>query len=71
LREFLTEDDFMLVRRHLDPRRWYDYGVLSADRVKDVADRFIAGDARLTFRTWALVVLGAWLEHREFLWGQR
>jgi len=28
---------------------------------------FMAGDQRLTFRVWALVVLGAWLKHHEGL----
>jgi asparagine synthase (glutamine-hydrolysing) len=68
LRDFLAADDHALVRRHLDPARWVDHGLLRADAVQHCAQRFVAGDDRLTFRVWALVVLGAWLEaHGEQL----
>lgn len=63
LRDFLVGDDFMLVRRHLLRGAWLDLGLLRPDIVRRYARRFIDGDAGLEFRVWALVVLGAWLEH--------
>jgi asparagine synthase (glutamine-hydrolysing) len=65
LQWFLAADDYALVRRYLLNGRWLDSGVLDADGVRDYARRFIAGDQRLMFRVWALVVLGAWLERNE------
>lgn len=66
LHAFLAGDDHALVRQHLDAARWRGYGLLNTQEVQRHGDRFIAGDARLTFRVWALVVLGAWLEqHRN------
>ena len=68
LREFLAADDFALVRRYLDAGAWRQSRVLSAERVQHYAHQFMAGDAHLTFRVWALVMLGAWLEkHDEML----
>lgn len=67
LREFLTADDFLLVRHYLDPDRWRQVGLLSAEKVHHYARQFMAGDQRLTFRIWALVVLGAWLEKHDEL----
>ena len=67
LNDFLGANDFALVRRHLDANRWARTGILSGEKVAQVARRFIAGDRRLTFRVWALAVLGAWLdEHGEW-----
>jgi asparagine synthase (glutamine-hydrolysing) len=62
LSEFLSADDFRLVRRHLDPDFWRQTGLLSGERIWPYAQRFMAGDQSLKFRIWALVVLGAWLE---------
>jgi asparagine synthase (glutamine-hydrolysing) len=61
---FLAGDDFALIRRHLDPDQWHHNGLLRPEIVSRYAKRFMAGDAQLTFRVWALVVLGAWLEGR-------
>lgn len=66
LRAFLVGEDYALVRRYLDTERWRAQGLLRAQEVQRYGERFIAGDDDLTFRVWALVVLGAWLEeHRE------
>jgi asparagine synthase (glutamine-hydrolysing) len=65
LGEFLAAEDFALVRRYLDGGRWRQANVLAYDRVQLYARQFIAGDTRLTFRVWALVVLGAWLEKHD------
>lgn len=62
LQEFLQAEDHALVRRYLVSGQWLDLGVLRADVVRRYARRFISGDQGLTFRVWALVVLGAWLE---------
>ncbi len=67
LHRFLAADDHRLVRRHLDPDRWRPRGWISAPGVGGIAQRFIAGDTTLTFRVWALVVLGAWLENHDEL----
>lgn len=61
LHDFLAAEDYLLVRRHLDPSHWRTMGLLSHEEVQRYARQFIAGDHRLTFRVWALVVLGAWL----------
>lgn len=66
VQEFLAAENFALVRRYLHPGRWHKAGLLRADVVWRYAGQFMAGDQRLTFRVWALVVLGAWLEkHNE------
>ena len=62
LREFLAADNFQLVRRHLAPEIWRAHGVLKVQQTQQLARQFMAGDERVTFRVWALVVLGAWLE---------
>ena len=67
LREFLAADNFALVRRHLDPDLWRQTRLLSVDKVQDYARQFMAGDQRMTFRVWALVMLGAWLEKHDKL----
>lgn len=71
LREFLAGNDFWLVRRHLDPQRWREIGLLSPEKVGHYAQQFMAGDQRLTFRVWALAILGAWLEMHPGLDGSR
>lgn len=58
----LAARDFSLVRRYLlegDQLRAY---LPREDLIKSYASRFIAGEATLGFRVWALVVLAAWLE---------
>lgn len=65
LEDFLRSDDGWLVRQHLAPERWRLHGLLSPEGVDQYARRFLAGDSRLTFRTWVLIVLGAWLERRS------
>ena len=51
----------------VDQGRWLDTGLLRADVVRRYARQFMAGDQRLMFRVWALVVLGAWLEKHDEL----
>ncbi len=65
LHEFLAAEDYLLVRRYLDAERWQTAGLLSPDKVQHYARQFMAGDQRLTFRVWALVVLGAWLDKHD------
>lgn len=70
LRAFLAGDDHALVRQHLDAASWRVHGLLEVQEVQRLGERFIAGDEGLTFRVWALVVLGAWLEqHRNHTQG--
>jgi asparagine synthase (glutamine-hydrolysing) len=64
-KQFLAADDHALVRRYLVAGRWLDRGLLRPDPVRRYARQFMAGDTRLTFRVWALLVLGAWLEKHE------
>ncbi len=63
MREFLSDQNYLLVRQYLDPERWRHSGILRDDKVHSYAAQFIAGDDRLTFRVWSLVVLGAWLSN--------
>jgi asparagine synthase (glutamine-hydrolysing) len=63
LDEFLSSDDFAMVRHHLGEARWRELGVMSPEGVVDYAERYVAGDKSITFRIWALIVLSAWLEH--------
>ena len=65
LHEFLAGDDFHLVQRHLAPEVWREYGLLNVQQVQDLARQFMTGDQQVTFRVWALVVLGAWLQQRK------
>ena len=65
LHTFLAGDDFALVRRYVDQGRWLDAGLLRADVVRRYGRQYMAGDQRLMFRVWALVVLGAWLEKHD------
>jgi len=65
--EFLAADNFALVRRHLDQDLWRQARLLSVDKVQHYARQFMAGDQRLAFRIWALVMLGAWLETHDKL----
>lgn len=62
LQEFLTAEDFRLVRRYLLEADWPHWQLLKPEGVAGYARRFIAGESGLTFRVWALVVLAAWLE---------
>ena len=63
LHDFLAGENYQLVRRHLDEGQWLGAAPLPQVNVQRVARQFMAGDRRLTFRIWALVVLAAWLEH--------
>jgi asparagine synthase (glutamine-hydrolysing) len=67
LQQFLAADDHALVRRYLVAGSWLERGLLRADGVRGYARQFMAGDPRLAFRVWALVVLGAWLEKHDEL----
>lgn len=62
LQEFLAGEDHALVRRHLSAARWQPRRLLSPALVQALGERFIAGEPRLLFRVWALVVLSTWLE---------
>jgi asparagine synthase (glutamine-hydrolysing) len=61
--EFLCANHHELVRTHLDRARWESYGVLRAEGVTTLAKRFMAGERPLSFKVWALIVLGTWLQH--------
>jgi asparagine synthase (glutamine-hydrolysing) len=67
LQQFLATDDFALVRRYLVNGSWLERRFLQAEGVRSYARQFMAGDQRLAFRVWALVVLGAWLEKHDEL----
>lgn len=67
LQRFLSAEEFALVRRYVLQGRWLDRGLLRADLVRRYAQQYIAGDQRLMFRVWALLVLGAWLDAHEDL----
>lgn len=65
VQEFLAADDHAMVKRLRDPAPWRGSGQLSHEQVQRYAAQFMAGDTRLTFRIWALVLLGAWLEKND------
>jgi asparagine synthase (glutamine-hydrolysing) len=67
LQEFLSADDFALVRRFLSRGRWVRTDLLRAQVVARYAEQYISGDQGLKFRVWALVLLGAWLEKHNDL----
>lgn len=65
LHDFLTADDYLVVRRFLQHSRSLDAAQLPRGRVLEFARRYMAGDRGLVFRIWALVVLAAWLQHHD------
>lgn len=65
LRDFLAGEDFRLVRQHLAPEAWCRHGLLDVQQVQQFASQFMDGNERVTFRVWALVVLGAWLQQHK------
>lgn len=67
LHDFLAGEGHALVHRHVLEGRWLRRGLLRAEVVRRHARQYIDGDRRLLFRIWALVVLGAWLDHHEHL----
>ena len=67
LHDFLSGEDYALVRRHVLDGRWLNRDVLRPEVVRRYALAYIGGDRRLMFRVWALVVLGAWLDAHEEL----
>jgi len=62
LLDFLSAEDYQLVRQYLLHGDWAKWQVLSPELVAEYGRRFIAGEHSLRFRVWALVVLAAWLE---------
>lgn len=63
LHEFLAAENFALVRRYLNVSTLSESAGLQPGQLERFSKQFMAGDQRLTFRIWALVVLSAWLEH--------
>ena len=66
LLDFLTADNCRIARRHLARERWLDRGVLDAEKIAALADRFAAGEHALAFKVLALAVLDLWLDSHEF-----
>lgn len=64
--DFMRVDDHALIRDYLPDARVRASGLVDADIVAATVARFRAGDDRLAFRVWALVVLFAWLANH---WG--
>lgn len=65
LGEFLAADDYALVKRLRDPGPWLRSAQMTHAPVRQYASEFMAGDRRLAFRVWTLVLLGAWLERQD------
>lgn len=65
LGEFLAADDYALVKRLRDPGPWRQSALMTHAPVGQYASKFMAGDRRLAFRVWTLVLLGAWLERQD------
>jgi asparagine synthase (glutamine-hydrolysing) len=59
---FLEGQDAALVHRHVLAPAWAGRAGLQPQVVAAWGRRFVRGDRQATFKVWALVVLGAWLE---------
>jgi asparagine synthase (glutamine-hydrolysing) len=62
LASFLAGQDAALVRRYVLTPSWARPAGMEPDAVAAWGRCFMAGDPQVTFKAWALVVLGAWLE---------
>ncbi len=62
LASFLAGQDAALVHRHVLAPAWAQRAGLQREVVAAWGRRFVGGDRQATFKVWALVVLGAWLE---------
>lgn len=59
----LRYDSFALIRQYLTSAVLERHGLVAPSLIRDYVRAFQAGDTRLGFRIWALVVLFAWFEH--------
>ena len=50
------------MREYLDQSRMAAWDLVDSEPVRQVTSAFLAGDRRVAFKVWALVVLFAWLE---------
>lgn len=66
LLDFLRAEECSLVKRYLMQSPWREWQLLSVEEVETCARRFMAGETRLLFRVWALIVLAAWLENHTW-----
>lgn len=64
LQELMARSKYSLIEEHLAPETIKRHGLVDANRARTYIDRFIAGDERLRFKVWALLVLHAWLDKR-------
>lgn len=64
LASFLAGQDAALVHRHVLAPAWAQRAGLQPQVVAAWGRQFVRGDRQVTFKVWALVVLGAWLEAR-------
>lgn len=66
LLDFLKADRYRIVRRHLARERWLGRGLLDAEKIAALAERFAAGEHGLAFKVLAIAVLDLWLDSHEF-----
>jgi asparagine synthase (glutamine-hydrolysing) len=60
--KLLSHENYAVVRHYLLQDQWSRWQLVAPTQVAEHARRFMSGEARLSFRVWALVVLAAWLE---------
>jgi asparagine synthase (glutamine-hydrolysing) len=65
LQELMAHSHYALINECLAPEVIKKHDAVDAGRVRPWIARYLAGDPRLRFKIWALIVLHAWLEaHR-------
>lgn len=56
------QDDY-LIRKYLSPESMAGHGLFDVAMATDYIQRFLAGDRKLRFKVWALLVFQAWYEN--------
>jgi asparagine synthase (glutamine-hydrolysing) len=64
LHDFLSHDDYRLVRENLSSSRLRSENLIDAENAKPWIERYLRGDRRLVFKIWSLLVLHAWVQGR-------
>ena len=65
LNELLANDHFELLRTHLTKEELLHHGCVDYEAASPWIRRFMAGESKLAFKIWALLVLHAWLGWRN------
>jgi asparagine synthase (glutamine-hydrolysing) len=68
LQALLANSNFEIVREYLAPANLIRQGVVDSEKAWGWIRRYIAGDERLKFKIWSLLVLHGWLQERTKQW---